>query len=211
MSNGWLLRPSPHGISRMSEFLANNIIGIGWPGIGDLSGKTREQIKSILSQPPYRLTSLELGNAYATVDIFVNRMNVDNLVLVPDGDDIHFGIIKSNYFFDTKYDSDAVGYSHQRRVEWLSSTLRKNLPMDLRKSLKVHRATADLSGYYEVIKTLAYGADLSQTNSFNNENAIVSVDYPLRPEVLVTVTVPRDITRTESERLGDFIKTLYFE
>src|SRR5659263_189072 len=111
MSNSWLLRPSSHGKNRMTEFLSDNIIAIGWPGIGDLSGKTREQIKTILSQPPYKLSSLALGSAYATVDIFVNQMAIDDLVLVPNGDDIHFCIIKSKYFLDPNYDSDQFGYS----------------------------------------------------------------------------------------------------
>ncbi len=210
MSKSWLLRPSPHGINRMAEFLADNITAVGWPGIGDLSGKTREQIKNILSQPPYNLASLELGNAYATVDIFVNQMNINDLALVPDGDDIHFCIIRSDYFFDASYDSNTIGYSHQRKVEWLSSTQRRNLPMELRKSLKVHRATADLSEHYDVIKALAYGTSLPSASD-DNTLELVSVAYPLRPDLMVTVSVPRDITKTESERLGDFIKTIYFQ
>ncbi|MEH7009220.1 hypothetical protein V7087_00115 [Neobacillus niacini] len=211
MANAWLLRPSPHGNNRMREFLEDNIIAIGWPGIGDLSGKSREQIKTTLSEPPYELTSLELGNAYATVDIFVNKKNINDLILVPNGDDIHFGIIKSDYFFDPRFDSDDIGYSHQRKVEWLSTKRRTDLPMNLRKSLKVHRATADLSEHYGVIKALANGEDLPQYNTSESVDTLVSVDYPLRPDFMVNVKVPRDITRTESERLGEFIKTLFFE
>jgi len=194
----------------MAEFLAGSIIAIGWPGINDLSGKTREQIKGILSQPPYNYESLKLGNAYATVDIFVNKMDINDLVLVPDGDDIHFCTIASDYYFDAHYDSDALGYSHQRKVEWLTQTSRSNLPMELRKSLKVHRATADLSNHYDAIRALAYSDALPQSPHQNGEDSFVSVDYPLRPDTTVTIAVPRDITRTEAERLGDFIKTLYF-
>jgi restriction system protein len=210
MSKAWLVRPNPHNIHRINEFIENNIIAIGWPGIGNLSGKTREQIKKILYQPPYELASLELGNAYATVDLFVNRMNIDDFVLVPDGDDIHFCIIKSEYFFDANFDSKQVGYSHQRKVEWLTSTQRKDLPMDLRKALKVRRTTADISKHYDIIKALALEKPLPQVSSSDQDATYVSVNYPLRPDIMVTVAVPRDITKTESERLGDFIKTLYF-
>lgn len=208
MAKAWLFRPISHGINRIREFLADNIIGINLSGIGNLSGKTREQIKTILSEPPYELTSLELGKAYTTVDMFVNQKNINDLILVPDGDDIHFGIIKSDYFFDSRFDSPNIGYSHQRKVEWLSTKRRTDLPMNLRKSLKVNRVTADLSEHYEVIKALAYGEDLSQNNT---SDTLVSVDYPLRPDFIITVEVPRNISRTESERLGEFIKTLYFE
>ena len=37
MCNAWIVRPYPHGKYRIKEFLANNMIAIGWPGIGDLS------------------------------------------------------------------------------------------------------------------------------------------------------------------------------
>lgn len=211
MSNTWMLRPSPHDENRMTEFLSNNFIAIGWFGIGNLKNVPREQLKVILSQPPYQLASLELGNAYATVDIFVNQMNIDDIVLVPNGDEIHFCIIKSDYFFDPIYDSNQTGYSHQRKVEWLSSIQRKNLPMDVRSSLKAHRTATNLTKHHEMIKALAYGNPLPATSSTNDISNYVSVDYPLRPNVKITVTVPQDITKTESERLGDFIKTLYFQ
>lgn len=211
MPKAWLLRPSPHGNNRMKEFLSGSFIAIGWPGIGDLTGKTREQIKEILSKPPYEYESLELGNAYATVDIFVNQMDIGDLVLVPNGNDIHFGIIKSDYGFDLRYDAKTLGYSHQRRVKWLTLTLRGNLPMNLRKSLRVHRATADLSKHFDIIEALAYGNDLPQDPDSHDQSFFVSVDYPLRPDVTATVVVPRDISKAESERLSDFIKTLYFQ
>lgn len=208
MLNSWLVRPSPHGTNRLAEFLDNNIIAIGWPGINDLSDKTHEQLRTLLSEPPYKLSSLKLGNASATINIFVNHMNIDDLVLVPDGDDIHFCTIKSDYFFDPNYEQD--GYPHQRKVEWLTSTQRTDLPMDLRMSLKVHRATANLSQHTDVINALAHGTTLPQDTPSNNKGSSVSVDYPLRPDVSIKITVPQDITRAESKRLGDFIKTIYF-
>ena len=134
-------------------------------------------------------------------------MNVDDLVLVPDGDDIHFCIVQSDYFFDTHHASE---YPHQRKIEWLSSTQRKALPIELRKSLKIHHTPADLSKHYDVIKALAYEEDLPQESTEPEEESTVSVDYPIRPNLNVTINIPRDITKTEAERLGDFIKTIYF-
>lgn len=211
MSNSWLLRPSPEEINRMSEFLSENLIAIGWSGTNDLTGKTRKQIKGILSGPPYNYESLKLGNTYATIDIFVNQMEVGDLVLVPNGDDIHFCIIKSDYYFETNNYNNNTGYPHQRKVEWLSSTLRENLPIDLRNSLRVHRATADLSKYFDTINAFANDNPLPESQSQNSDDSFVTVDYPLRLDIMAKVTVPKNITKTESERLGDFIKTLYFQ
>lgn len=211
MSNAWMCRPSPNEINYMSEFLAGNLIAIGWPGINDLTGKTRDQIKDILSGPPYNYESLKLGTAYATVNLFVNQMQVDDLVLVPNDDDIHFCIIKSDYYYDANYDNDTVGYPHQRKVEWLSSTSRDNLPMELRGSLRSPRTASNLSKHFEAIKALAYENPLPESQVVNEEDSFVTVDYPLRLDVMAKVTVPKNITKTESERLGDFIKTLYFQ
>jgi len=31
MKNTWIVRPKPHGILRMKEFLSQNIVAVGWP------------------------------------------------------------------------------------------------------------------------------------------------------------------------------------
>ena len=67
-NKAWLVRPYPTNINRINEFQTENIVAIGWPGIGDLTGKTRQDLKEILSKPPYSYTALALGNAYATVE-----------------------------------------------------------------------------------------------------------------------------------------------
>jgi hypothetical protein len=64
MKNAWLVRPFSHGTKRLQEFRAQNIIAVGWPGIGDLSNKSRENIKESISRKPYNLNGLALGNAY---------------------------------------------------------------------------------------------------------------------------------------------------
>jgi hypothetical protein len=57
MKNAWVIRPYPHGINRVKEFLTkrenqeigNGIIAVGWPCIQDLSTKnTRESIKEAI-------------------------------------------------------------------------------------------------------------------------------------------------------------------
>jgi len=207
----WLVRPNPHNKLRVEEFRNQNIVGVGWPGIGNLSGKPREQIKQILEGNPYNYTSLELGNAYATIDIIVNRMAKGDLVLVPNGEDIYFAKVEGDYKYDASKDSDAEGYPHQRLVKWLSGPLNRNqLPDILRKSLKAHRATADLSKHYEIIKLLANGIEISDV-VLASENDFIEVEYPIRPGILAKVSIPKNINQNEALRFSDFVKTLYFE
>lgn len=211
MSKAWMLRPEPHGHNRISEFLSNNIIAIGWPFIDDLTGKSREEIKNLLAAPPYNYASLKLGNAYGTVDILVNQMEKDDLVLVPNNEDIYFCQIKSSYQYVSALDNDQDGYPHQRKVTWLAPTKRENLPMDIRSSLKAQQTATNLSKYYDVIKAIAYGKEIPLHSTANLAVNYVSVDYPLRPNEKITITVPQDITKIEAERLGDFIKTIYYK
>lgn len=209
MSNAWLVRPYPHNkeIKRVEDFKQNNLVAIGWPGIGDLTGKSREDIKRILAAKPYELSGLALGNAYATIDIFVNRMNSGDLVLVPDGADIFFAEISSDYFMDGKYDNEQMGYPHQRKVKWLKSVAREDLSKQLRSSLKVHRTTADLSKHYDEIKALAYGLDYQAKGT---EVETVAVSYPLRKDFSVVFEIPVNITKDEAKRLARHLETLYY-
>lgn len=203
--NAWLVRPIPHGTNRINEFRTQNIIAIGWPKIGDLTGLSREELKTLLNGPPYELDGLELGNAYATIDIFVNQMNIGDTVLVANGDDIYFAEITSDYQFDISVDPD--GFSHQRQVRWLSNTSRKELSKELRSSLKVHRTTANLSHHVDEIKALATGNPVSRVAQ---SVTTINVSYPLRSDFTVEFKIPADISKTEAERLSTYFRSLYF-
>ena len=62
MSRAWVVRPYPHNIYRMQEFLDENMIAIGWPGIGDLSAViNREDFKEVLKNQDS--SPRELGQA----------------------------------------------------------------------------------------------------------------------------------------------------
>lgn len=204
--NTWLVRPVPHGTNRINEFRTQNIIAIGWPNIGDLTGLSREDLKALLAGQPYNLSGLELGNAYATIDIFVNQMNVGDTVLVANGDDIYFAEITGDYQFDSSVDPD--GYSHQRRVRWLSDTSRKALSKELRSSLKVHRTTANLSHHAGEIKALASGDPLLARTP--QPTTTIDVSYPLRSDFTVDFKIPNDISKTEADRLSTYFRSLYF-
>lgn len=207
--NAWLVRPTPHGINRMTEFKNLSIVAIGWPGIGDLTGKSREELKALLQEKPYELSSLALGNAYATIDIFVNQIVVGDLILTPNNDDIYLGKITSDYFMDATADTNDAGYGHRRKVEWLNHCSRKNLSKELRSSLKVHRTTADLSHHFAEIQALSEGRSTAAVIAAHVPTQEVS--FPLRPDFLVKLEIPTDMTKDEANRLSTFFSTLYFQ
>lgn len=224
MKNAWLIRPFPHGKERLAEFLEHGIVAIGWPKIGDLMGKSKGQLKEILSGPPYKYDGLRLGNAYASIDIFVNQMQKEDLLLIPNGDDIYFGEITGEYHYDSSTDNDEDGYPHQREVKWLTTIpiSRQLLSKELRYSLKVHRATANLSHHYAEIDALSHGREFlaspeesvtlaAPVNAAATGNPnMIEISYPLRPDCIVTARIPRDINEQEAKRLGMYFSSLYF-
>lgn len=207
MSNqAWLMRPYPDGkTKRLEEFKTGNFVAVGWPNIGSLAGKSREDIKNILAGPPYNYSGQVLGNAYATIDILVNRMSPGDYLLIPDQDEIYFAVVDSDYVFDASLDYAPDGYPHQRKIRNLTtSRLRRELSKELRSSLKVHRTTADLTKHYDEIKAFAEGG------TFNEAVEHVEVSYRLRPNYNVSFTVPGDITRTEAKRLSMHLESLFY-
>lgn len=208
----WLIRPKPHNINRIREFLSDNIVAIGWPELNSLAGKTKDEIKTELIPHPLKYSPDQLGAATATVDSFVNEIRIDDIAVVPDGNDIYFCKIISDYYYDQTKASQTEGYPHQRRVEWIKGPVRRDdIPEPLRKSLRAPRTLADLSHHTNIILDfISLPAVNPQITTQVNEN-YVDFDYPIRLDKKAFIRIPKDITKDEAIRLGDFVKTLYFD
>lgn len=208
-TQAWLVRPYPGKNRRLNEFRQKDIVAVGWPGIGDLTGRSREELKRLLSQPPYSYKDRELGNHYATIDILVNRIQPGDLVLVPDGDDIYFAEITSGYLYDPTVDNSIDGYPHQRTVAWFPvSVSRNDLSKELRVSLRAPRTAADLSHHIREIDALAHGRVFSPDQA--DSSGVTQVSYPLRPSYTIAFTIPNNITKQEAQRLSQYFSSLYF-
>lgn len=206
MVKAWLIRPFPHNIDRLSNFKSDNIIAIGWPEVSSFSGKDKNELREILKNYPENYSPSQLGAALATVNIFVNEMSEEDFVIIPYEDDIYFVKVTSDYFFEPTKVKD--GYPHQRKIEWLKGPIsRDQLPDDLRNSLRAPRTAADLSHHINIIKIFI---NSDSTESLQLTPAFMDVSYPLRTNLNCIVKIPKDITKEEADRLGEFVKTLYF-
>lgn len=123
MKTAWIIRPYPHGIDRLQYFLENNVVGIGWPGIGNLEDvESRDDVKNKLKLAGYTegRTALSIGQAAGTLYRFICEMKIGDYVLVPNGSNIFVGkILDEKPFYLEKFDMDEEGFCHQRKVEWL--------------------------------------------------------------------------------------------
>jgi len=167
MMNAWILRPYPYHIYRMSQFVSENFIAIGWPGIGDLYSSDRSDVyQKVLS-----LYLSDYGDQYCRdssniIWKFRGKIATGELVLIvpfqEDGLEIAVGRVDSSYFFDARYDETATndngynGFSHRRKVIWLEKRLpRSLLPMPIKKAFsKEVLHTLNLEGYNRLIELL---------------------------------------------------------
>lgn len=140
MDQAYVVRPYPHNLYRMREFLSKNVVAIGWPGIGDLtSAQTRDDIARAVKSKYSIASPYSLGQSAGTLFRFVHEMKTGAYVIVPDGDLVFVAKVVSGYQFDPTVDSDDQGYSHQRRVQWFfdkKAMRRSNLTGRLYDSLK---------------------------------------------------------------------------
>lgn len=120
MRFAWVVRPYPHGKYRVKEFLSENIVALGWPHTGDLSGtKSREEIKDSLRKVYEYKSPHSLGQEAGNLYRFIHSIENEDYILIPDGNLIYIGKIDSEYMFNPTVQTDELGYPHQRKVSWL--------------------------------------------------------------------------------------------
>jgi hypothetical protein len=119
------LKAKPHGIDRMRLFLEQNFICIGWPGIGDLKGADRDEIRRRLKQT-YNYSGQQLGAYTGAINCFANTMQAGDVVLVPYGSIVHVGII-DDYHYVPAFDNNTDGMCHQRNVQWVAILQKSDL------------------------------------------------------------------------------------
>ncbi|MBM7692015.1 putative Mrr-cat superfamily restriction endonuclease [Peribacillus deserti] len=173
-TQAWLIRPKPHDRERMNEFLEEEIVAVGWPHIGDLTGLREHHLRELI-QSAYK----ESNSALATLKMIVYRMKPGDYVLVPYKGTIYFGKITSDYKYAEEKDNDEWGYPHQRMVRWYNLVLeRDELPENLKKSTRVVRTAADLTSHVHTIEELLNEETILPEMSFHAEEPMMYMSAP---------------------------------
>ncbi|TVY01421.1 hypothetical protein [Cohnella terricola] len=117
--NLYAIKPESLGIDRMKEFLKDNFVSIGYPGLGDLEKTSKEEIQGRLADVS-EVKGYELVQSLEEIEMFVHRMQDGDYVLVPDSEFVYLGDV-GDYFYVESSDSDDDGTCHRRGVTWLKS------------------------------------------------------------------------------------------
>lgn len=111
----WIVRPFPHKIRRVEEFVEEEVVAIGWPKLPDLAGRTEDEIRGLLLKH-YGYPPAKLGQAVGTVSRFM-QINEGDIVIAPEKGQVSVGEVRGAYRFNASKVSD--GYPHQYSVRWL--------------------------------------------------------------------------------------------
>lgn len=114
--NIFQMKAKPHGHDKLDEFLSQDYVCIGWPGIGDLTGVSKDEIRERLASK-YEETGHKLGYSLGQVNAFVNTMEENDIVLIRNKEMVHIGEV-GEYQYKEEFDNDADGLCHRRSVEW---------------------------------------------------------------------------------------------
>jgi len=132
----WILRAIPVDKPRISEFLDENIVAIGWNYGYSLLGKDLEDIKDILMEHQQENISDNAGKIYR----FVNIISKGDVLLVPHPIDlkkIFVAEVTSDYYYDSAEGKE--DYANKRKVEWKGEVNRyDDLSKNLQKSFSEH-------------------------------------------------------------------------
>ena len=139
MTDMWMVRAGEEAFL-IDDFKNLSKIAIGWE-VGDLSGKSQDEIKQIMEDKYPDSTKTSLAIQSSQVIKFVFEFEIGDYVISYD----HFtrkylvGQITSDYYysdiFSQKYDKNEGFYSHVRDVKWIGETVRDNLSDNTARSL----------------------------------------------------------------------------
>lgn len=211
MAKTYLLRPMPHMIDRYDLFLSQSLTALGWPEYGDVTGKTKTQIKELFFQKMPQIwqnkgkgtpSKFQMAAAAAQVNMFVNIIDIGDYILCPHDDEVAIGKISSDFMYVASLDIDSPqgGYQYQRKVDWLKTVQRNELPDSVKAYLRNPRTVGNINVDESLIANLITGSN------GNNGASVTSVPIALRKDLTINIEIPDDLTEREAELICQTIK-----
>jgi predicted Mrr-cat superfamily restriction endonuclease len=107
-------------------------VAIGWPGIGDLTGVEKDEIRERLARV-YKYEDQSLATNLGSVNAFVHTMQAGDIVLIAEGDYVHIGIV-GDYEYDESLEPE--GMCHKRHCIWKSTVKKSDFNTEVQSLLR---------------------------------------------------------------------------
>lgn len=135
------MRTLPHGIERFQQFRDEKFVCIGWPGIGDLSDVSKDELRKRIASA-YKSSGHKLGYALGQVNSFVNVMQRGDVVIVENKGWAYIATV-GDYTYEERYDNDNDGMCHRRNVEWIAKLPQSELNPSIQSLLRNRNTIAE--------------------------------------------------------------------
>lgn len=143
----YIVKAYPSGIDRWKEFQEKGIIALGWPNLGDISDKTKDELKELLPIKGY--CEGRIGKAASQIYCFSSKMKKLDFVIVPHNGVFTIGEIQDKYKYVAANVND--GYPHQHPVDWIAKIPFNFASDELLKRLTLPPTIIDISTFaYEI-------------------------------------------------------------
>lgn len=189
--NIFQMKTKPHGIERGREFIDENFVCIGWPGIGNLEQTSKDEIRDRLEKT-YGYTGHRLGNALGQVNTFINTMKTGDVVIIVEKDRAYIGTV-GDYAYEVQFDNSQDGMCHRRSVEWTDRVLITDLESSIQRLIS-NRNT--ICQYPESIEESGLDKVLGKQHSFNKEDS-AKLDSLIREALTV---LEEELKSTDPDR-----------
>ena len=140
MANMWMVRAGENAFL-IDDFKEMDIVAVEWD-IGDLSGKTKDEIKQLMAETYPNVSKTSLALQTAQIIKFVHDFEIGDYVISynPDSRKYLVGRIISDYYYSDKlakkYNQINESYNQFRDVEWIGETDKDILTQTSLKPLK---------------------------------------------------------------------------
>lgn len=199
----WFVRSNFNNLDVIDRIINELIIIFAWRFPAKHNCFEQDSEKLWL-QNHYGLSSINLGAADVTRNIFADAMAPGDIVLIPSGENIYITKIKSKLI---ENECDDGTYEWIREIEPVNKFNRKDLSNSLRSALRLRRPVGDLNKFIEELESL-YSGNISKDNASVKSSLSREVEFPLRDDFQIKFNIPVDLNGDEADRIHDFLKLL---
>lgn len=130
--NLFQMKTKPEGQEMVHQFIKDNFVSIGYPDMRNLGNLDKDDIREELSSV-YGFSGNRLGTNLGNVNTFVNVMNIGDIVLILEGEWVHFGKV-GKYSYKEEFKEELS--CHRRDVLWLTKVQKYELNEHVKELLR---------------------------------------------------------------------------
>lgn len=176
------IKSVPMEIDRMTEFLKDNFISMGWSRLGDLEKASEAEIEERLADS-YGLKDKELSDRLEEVRTFVHTMQDGDYVLAAQNDSIYLGDLGDYYYVEAS-DTAEEDICHRRGVTWLNCIPRDQLNAKVQELLADRGAVTRFKHPIASAQLERWAAKLAGGAAASTTRNLVHVDSRIIEEAL---------------------------